>query len=144
MPSTPRHRRTRNPVAALRRSVTACMLLITGGITSLPVCGGTPLADIAHPLTMDVAGSRLFVGERTEVFVFTLEGEPVIRFGQEGEGPGEFKVPHMDRGISLHATPDSLLVNSDTKVTFFSHQGRLLLEVKAPPLTRPGRWERAL
>ena len=96
------------------------------------------LPELTHPLDLAAEGSHLFVCQRTDVLIYSLPvPELTIRFGQEGEGPGEFKIPHMGKGLSIHATSEYLIVNSDTKVSFFSHHGRLLREVKAPPMIAP-------
>jgi hypothetical protein len=81
---------------------------------------------LLQPNRIYLDSEYLYVTERTTVFVFSLKDYVLInKFGGDGEGPGEFKVP-----LFLFPLKDKLLINSVGKISYFTKQGNLLKEIK--------------
>jgi len=77
------------------------------------------------PDALAVDDRQLYICEGFAVFIYSLEDFSLIgRFGKRGEGPGEFKGQPR-----LHVRGPQILVNSPSKVSFYSKAGVLIREV---------------
>lgn len=87
-------------------------------------------ADIMRPDSIDVSGDRLFIVQGAEIFIYSLPSmELKAKWGREGEGPGEMMVtPLYLNRVSIF--PDCVIADSFTKLSYFSHKGKLLKEIK--------------
>jgi len=83
--------------------------------------------EILKPNRICLDQEHIFITERTTIFIYSLSDFKLInKFGREGEGPGEFKIP-----LFIIPMADKLLINSLGKISFFSKQGILLNEIKS-------------
>jgi hypothetical protein len=77
------------------------------------------------PDRLEMDDRHLYICEGFVVFIYSLEDFSLIgRFGKRGEGPGEFKGKPR-----LHVRGTRILVNSPSKVSFYSKTGTLIREV---------------
>ena len=91
--------------------------------------------EISHPKTMSIKGDRLFISEKITIFIYSLKDLKLQKkFGKEGEGPGEFKLPHGETGVKIDVNDKFILVNSAAKLSYYSHDGEFIKEKKVPPL----------
>lgn len=90
------------------------------------------LSDLANPKTITVEGNQIYITELDSIFLYSLKDFKLQKkFGGSGEGPGEFRVNPF-RYITLYVLPDSILVDSIGRITYFSRNGKYLNEMKAP------------
>ncbi|MCP4155573.1 MAG: hypothetical protein GY757_48060 [bacterium] len=86
---------------------------------------------------LDISGDRIFVTTRRTVHIYTLKGFKHIKeFGKVGRGPGEFRLY-----FGMDVYDDKLLINSLAKLMFFSHDGKLLKEIRKK---KPGLYSHPL
>ncbi len=92
----------------------------------------TALSDLVNPKTIAIEGNQMYITELDSIFLYSLKDFKLQKkFGKSGEGPGEFRVNPF-RHITLYALPDSILVDSVGRISFFSRDGKYLKELKAP------------
>ena len=107
------------------------MVVLSAGLSGQSV----ELVELANPAKIIVLKNRLFVSEKTRVFVYSLANNKFIKeFGKPGEGPGEFKLGHGETGVKLNVNENFILINSAAKLSYYSHVGEYLKEIKVPPL----------
>jgi hypothetical protein len=92
------------------------------------------IKEVVKPDMMVVKNDKLYVLERTSIFIYSLEDFHLIKkFGREGEGPKEFMVRPFGPPMSLSFYEDYLVVNSNNKISYFTLDGDYVNEVKSPP-----------
>jgi hypothetical protein len=90
------------------------------------------LSDLVNPKTITIEGNQMYITELDTIFLYSLKDLKLQKkFGGKGDGPGEFRTNPF-RSISLSVLPDSILVNSIGRITFFSRDGKYLKQMKAP------------
>lgn len=99
------------------------------------LAGSTLSGDTVHDIqsllnpsqiTIDKVKGEIFIVDGTTIHVFSVTDLAKKKtFGKRGEGPGEFLPP-----ISINANPETLLVNSRNKVSFFSRKFIFIRELK--------------
>ena len=90
------------------------------------------LPDLVNPKTIAVEGNQMYITELDSIFLYSLTDFKLQKkFGGRGEGPGEFRVNPV-RNITISILPDSILVDSIGRITYFSRDGKYLKEMKAP------------
>jgi hypothetical protein len=101
--------------------------------------GEVTIPDIYRPESITVDENYIYITQDIEVFIYSKKDMKLIKkFGQTGEGPGEFKkipTPWFP-SISLYLTSDKLLINSLGKISFFSKEGEFLKETPTGTLSR--------
>lgn len=94
------------------------------------------LKEINQPRMIAISRSRIFITEKATIYSYSLKDFKFQnKFGKEGEGPNEFKIPHGETGIKIYANQDWLLVNSAAKLSYYSHEGDFIKETKVSPMT---------
>jgi len=91
------------------------------------------LSEIVNPYKMIIDNNRLYVSEGASIFIFSLpDGRLIKKFGQQGEGPGEFKVnPNANLGsLQFDVFPEYIVIYSIGRISFFKKQGEFLKEMK--------------
>jgi hypothetical protein len=110
------------------------LFLMVFGLTSL-VMGGkvVPLADLIKPDSIVIDESQIYITDDIMICIYNLEDFTLKkRFGQEGEGPGEF-LRNRQTGnppLSIDVQTENLMVNSLNKISIFSKQGKFVNEHK--------------
>ena len=93
------------------------------------------LKGLVQPGTLVVKNNTVFVSETTTVYIYSLsDGRLIRKFGKDGEGPGEFKLPHGENSVKMGINEQHILVDSAAKLSYFSHDGEFIKEFKVPPL----------
>ncbi len=91
------------------------------------------LPDLLNPAKVVVGDKDLFIIQDTTIFVYGLKDYRLkAKFGQKGEGPGEFPVGrHFNINlINLTPLPGKIAISSRNKVMVFSDKGKFLQEKK--------------
>ena len=92
------------------------------------------IKEIVNPSSMKVDDTRLYIVERTSIFIFSLKDYRFIKkFGKEGQGPGEFAFHHNVK-LSIDVSTDDIFIRSLAKVSFFSKDGHFKREAKTKGL----------
>jgi hypothetical protein len=113
------------------RIVTMTIILLVAA-SYLGAEARTVLPDLLNPKTITVEGKQMYITDLESIYLYSLTDFKLQeKFGKRGEGPGEFKVNPI-RFITISLLPDSVLVDSIGKITYFSREGKYLKEMKAP------------
>lgn len=88
----------------------------------LPAAEIHDLPDLVDPHMMVVRHNKLFVTERSKVYVYELPDKLIRMFGKKGEGPGEFR-EFFDQGLMVSFVDDLLCVGSNGRVSYFREDG---------------------
>ena len=118
----------------MKRHLMVCLLLCC---TLLPAAAqlAVRLPGLLNPNSLYVTEDRLYVVDGCSILIFDLmEFKLSKKFGQEGEGPQEFK----DAVQTLYFLGDRMLVNSVGKLSTFTRGGDFISETKAPSGSRAG------
>lgn len=89
------------------------------------------LEDALPPENMTVDKNNLYLSSGIHVTIFSLKDLKIVKmFGKKGEGPGEFLPASDDRGMTLEARSDKLIVISRRKISYFTKNGDFIKEIK--------------
>jgi hypothetical protein len=84
--------------------------------------------DIIKPAGFYLTDDQIFFVEFPHIYVYSFKDFTLIKkFGQRGEGPAEFI-----RFARLHIQPDSIIVHSQTRFSYFTRDFKYIKEVKVP------------
>ena len=93
--------------------------------------------DILKPETIQVYDDEIFIIEGASIYIYSLEDFQLKKkFGKEGEGPREFKLSALGLTghlICLSVLPDSIVVSSENRISYFSREAKFLWEKRIPP-----------
>jgi len=90
----------------------------------------TTLTEIMKPVSIQVDSTRLYVTEGASIYIYALKDYQLLKkFGNEGQGPGEFAI-HPRVPISLDVSTGDIIVNSLGKLSYFSKDGTFKREIK--------------
>lgn len=92
-----------------------------------------PMENILKPDMLKIDGEKkeLFIVQGPEIFVYSLEGiNYKIKFGKQGEGPGEFMLFPWGGGVNISFDNEFLFVGSLNKFSYFSREGKLKKEIR--------------
>lgn len=88
----------------------------------------TTLNDVLHPDKLIVKGSYFYILQDCTIMRFSLRDYKFLNsFGRKGEGPGEFKY-----SPGIHVSEENIFTNSAGKISYFTHDGKLLKETNFP------------
>jgi len=91
---------------------------------------------LTKPDQMAVHQGRLYITERATIHIYSLKDFKLIKkFGKQGEGPGEFKIPLIGPPIVVMPYTDHLLINSDNKLSYFTRDGEFIKERRTRPFS---------
>lgn len=91
---------------------------------------------LTKPDYMAVRQGRLYITERATIHIYSLQDFKLIKkFGKQGEGPGEFKIPLIGPPIVVMPFDDYLLVNSDNRISYFTPDGDFIKERRTQPFS---------
>lgn len=106
-------------------------LVFTIGTTAIP--GKiVPMPGLVNPNTLTIDGDHIYITDPdlTAVYIFASSDFKLIcKFGQAGDGPGEFR---SESELKLFPSTDSLVINSVSKVSLFSEEGKFIREFRTP------------
>ena len=89
------------------------------------------LPDILPPQTFEIGKDNIYLATDTTISVMSLSDFKIKRnLGRKGEGPGEFISIDNDMGLSLYIHKNSIFVNSNGKVSYFTKNGKFVKELR--------------
>ena len=92
------------------------------------------LQDVVKPDMILSKNDKLYVLERTSIFIYSLKDFRLIKkFGREGEGPMEFRVRPFGPPMTLSFYSDYLVVNSNSKMSYLTLDGKFVNEERCSP-----------
>lgn len=104
-----------------------CSAIHAGQIVKIP--------HVFNPTQLHVTGDRMYIVDGVTILIYSLKDFQLIKkIGKEGEGPGEFK----DAIYWVYFRGNRMIVNSQSRVSYFSPDGEYLKEKKAFSGSRAG------
>lgn len=89
------------------------------------------LNEIFRTDQVEVDKDRLYIVDHTKVFVYSLKNYKLeAKFGEQGEGPKEFKIRPGDR-VYVYPIGNYIYVDSLGKVSIFTKKGEYVKEMRA-------------
>lgn len=118
----------------IRQKILILSLLTVFGMNAF-AADGRVLPELVYPTMIDTDGESLFVLDGVTVYVYSL-GDFTLRnkFCRRGQGPGELTT-NVDLPANMFLYKDFVIVNSFSKIIFFSKKGKLIRERKIPFVT---------
>jgi hypothetical protein len=96
----------------------------------------------ARPYALVMDDTQFYVCDKAEVSIYSRKDFKLkTKFGKEGEGPQEFKLPANKEGVFVFPQSDYLLISSMGKASFYSKQGKFIKEVRTDSLLMPGLYQ---
>jgi hypothetical protein len=91
-----------------------------------------PLPGLINPDSITVVNHHIYITARETIYIFSVvDFKLKAKFGKEGEGPREFKInPAGVAKLQVDIQPGTIIVNSNSRVTFFTKDGKYLKEVQ--------------
>jgi hypothetical protein len=87
-----------------------------------------PMDEVLKPFAISIHGDRILITEGAKIYIYSLKNFSLIKkFGQQGEGPGEFK---LNRGGHLQVSIQSgnIIVSSLGRISYFDMDGKYIKE----------------
>ncbi len=119
-------------VRALSILVFLGFLFISGDLRNLYAGKISVLPELANPYKLKIDDHQLYISEGAGISIYSLKDFHLIkRFGNRGEGPGEFKVnPNTNMGsVQFDIYPDFIVVYSIGRISYFTKHGEFIKEV---------------
>lgn len=111
----------------MRKSLMSATVFILWAATSFAAVKVLQLPGLMRPQTMIVDNDQLFITEGTTIYIYSLKGFKLLaKFGNQGEGPGEFR--DIGFGVKVEPTADALIVYSPGRVSYFTRDGKFIKE----------------
>jgi hypothetical protein len=91
-----------------------------------------PLPGLINPDSIMVDDHHIYITDRETIYIFSaVDFKLKTKFGKKGEGPKEFKInPAGVAKLQVDIQPGTIIVNSNSRVTFFTKDGKYLKEVQ--------------
>lgn len=103
------------------------LILVKPGLSE-----GIIMENLVKPSMIIVKENKLYVLEKTTISIYSLKDLKLITtFGKSGEGPKEFMARPFGPPMSMSFVKGELVVNSNNKLSYFTHEGKFLRERKA-------------
>ena len=114
----------------MKQYILSILILILFFI-DLPGDKSVRISGLGRPVGLEMDQDRLYILENSTVYIYSLNDFHLInKFGQKGQGPGEFAtLPHVH--ITLDCSTDNLIIGSIRKVSIFNKKGDFISENKA-------------
>ncbi len=95
------------------------------------------LYEVSKPDAFLLTKNHIYIGEKHRVYIYSLQDLKLIKkFGNPGEGPGEFKLGHGINSLTIDAVDGKLAIGSIGKLSLFTLEGNPIGECKVPPMQR--------
>ncbi len=90
-----------------------------------------PLPELINPDSITVDNHHIYITDRENIYIFSVvDFKLKTKFGKAGEGPKEFKINPTAVVNLLVDIQNTIIVNSNNRVTFFTKDGKYLKEVQ--------------
>jgi hypothetical protein len=96
-----------------------------------------PMPDLGKPNSITLDENQIYIADWGYIMIYSLKDFHLKKkFGKRGEGPGEFFLNDMDNyGLRIIVEPGYILVNSVSKISYFTKEGQLIKEKKVRGIT---------
>jgi hypothetical protein len=126
----------------MKNAYSVLFLLIIIFVFSIPAFAKkvVTLEEVNRPFGFYVDKDRFYITEGVTVYIYSLDNYRLLtKFGKEGEGPGEVLLRRRSGNdqVTLTILTDYLVVNSATKILYFSKDGKYIKEIR---IAKAGRW----
>lgn len=112
-------------------TVLAILIILPGSILAEAVA---QMPDVMKPTFMAIDDENIYIVDGATIWIYSMDGYKLKgKFGKKGEGPQEFMVSPGGQGGMVFPQKDSLVVNSQGKVSYWTKDGKFIREMKAPP-----------
>lgn len=109
-----------------RATILIILLLVT-----VVLCRGdeTTLEELVYPKNIHVDRGQIFITDYPHIYIYNLKTRELEKkFGNDGEGPGEFYIDQEDigskeKGLEMQLTDKHCIVNSFGRITWFKRSG---------------------
>jgi hypothetical protein len=91
------------------------------------------LKDLSYPTTITAHQDRLYFGDNTNVFIYSLKDFKLLKkFGGTGSGPGKFTKASRPWRAALYIYPveDHLMIIHDDRFSLYTKDGEFIKETK--------------
>ncbi|MGD2087363.1 MAG: hypothetical protein PVH61_14360 [Candidatus Aminicenantes bacterium] len=106
-------------------------------ITNIVFAEIVPLPNIMNPDIIEINGHDMVLAEGASISIYSLKDFKLIKkFGEQGEGPQEFKVLPMVASLEVKILPEYIVINSIGKVSTFTREGQFIKEKKITDMAR--------
>lgn len=102
------------------------------------------LSRLVYPRKILVENNRIFISDYPFIYIYSgTDCKRLKKFGGQGQGPGEVYmdaalIHQKERGLQFFLEPDSIVVNSMGRLSFFSRTGDFRRMIRFSPF-RSGR-----
>jgi len=110
----------------MKKNIWFIIFMICAGF----VFGGkvATLTEIKRPNSVIVDAERLYVVERTTIFIYSLKDyKLLVKFGKQGEGPQEFRT-RPNGTVRIYPLDDYIYIDSIGRVSVFTKDGKFVKE----------------
>ncbi len=117
----------------MRRTSLFFLLLFLGGWTFIFADKVVLFPGLMKPGMMTIDKDRLYIADGATVYIYSVKDFSLEKkFGKIGEGPGEFLIaPQFTyTNVDVKILPDRILVNSLSKMSYFTKDGKFINEMK--------------
>lgn len=89
-----------------------------------------PIPNLGKPNAIELDENQIYIADWGYILIYSLKDFHLKKkFGRRGEGPGEFLLNDIDNyGLRIIVEPGYILVNSITKVSYYTKKGVLIKE----------------
>jgi len=104
-----------------------------------------PLPDlIGDPQNITVDNDRIYITNTPEIHIYSAKNFKLLtKFGKKGEGPGEFAF-NGPWNVRVTVLPNELLIGSQSKISYFTKEGKFIRMMKIDPMARSFYWVKPL
>jgi hypothetical protein len=117
----------------MRRTTMLILLLLLGCWASIFADKVVQFRGLMRPGMITIDKDRIYVADGVTVLIYSLTDFTLKKkFGKAGEGPREFQIaPQFTYpNIDVKILPDRILVNSLSKMSYFTKDGKFIEEMK--------------
>lgn len=103
-------------------------------ILTAPVMAGKDilLPQLVNPHKIIVVGDRIYIEDFPKIHIFSAKDYSLRKsFGKKGAGPSEFLARSGYVRLNVHARKDSICVESNGRLSFFTSKGTFIKEINS-------------
>lgn len=90
------------------------------------------LPQLVNPHKIIAVGDRIFIEDFPKIHIFSAKNYSLQKsFGKKGEGPSEFLPRSGYVRLNIHARKDSICVESNGRLSFFTLEGTFIKEINS-------------
>jgi hypothetical protein len=114
----------------MRKPIFVLFLFAFAGCTFAAKVAIFPALMLPHSIVVDE--TQVYIVDGAQIYIYSLKDYTFKKkFGKEGEGPQEFKLPHPLK-LNIDVQTDHIVASSLAKVSFFTKDGKFKKEIRVP------------